>query len=71
MLIALRFDPTFQFSNSAMEGATKWDPIFLRTSDEAQQVHAISAISTLEVELPVSMSLKLKNGHQKRNLNTS
>ncbi|PSR85338.1 hypothetical protein CEY00_Acc33328 [Actinidia chinensis var. chinensis] len=57
-----KFDPTFQFSNSAMEGTTKWDPICLKTSDEAQQVyghskhlnqqvHAISAISAMEVEL--------------------
>lgn len=45
-----------------MEGATKWDPICLKTSDEVQLIHdrsehlnrdvnAVSAISALKVEL--------------------
>ncbi|KAI8009026.1 Uncharacterized protein LOK49_LG07G03373 [Camellia lanceoleosa] len=56
-----KFEPSFQFSNSAMEGATKWDPKCLKTSDEVnqvygskhldQQINAISAISAMEVEL--------------------
>jgi len=57
-----KFDPTFQFSNSGMEGATKWDPICLKTSDEVQQIYghpnlpkervnAVSAISVMEAEL--------------------
>ncbi|KAG5546481.1 hypothetical protein RHGRI_018611 [Rhododendron griersonianum] len=56
------FEPTFQFSNSGMEGATKWDPICLKTSDEVQQIYGhskhpkergnpVSAISVMEVEL--------------------
>ena len=65
MPIASQVDPTFQFSNSAMEGATKWDPICLKTSDDVQriyghlkhlnqQMHAISTICAMEVELEQS-----------------
>lgn len=54
--------PTFQFSNSAMEGATKWNPVCLERSDELQQSHsqlkcldqqvsAVSVVSALEAEL--------------------
>ncbi|KAI8552812.1 hypothetical protein RHMOL_Rhmol06G0297100 [Rhododendron molle] len=57
-----KFEPTFQFSNSGMEGATKWDPICLKTSDEVQQIYGhskhpkergnpVPAISVMEVEL--------------------
>ncbi|XP_059664791.1 uncharacterized protein LOC132311085 [Cornus florida] len=57
-----KLEPSFQFSNSALEGATKWDPICSKTSDEVQQVYdhsrkinqqvtAVSVISTLKVEL--------------------
>ncbi|KAF1864137.1 hypothetical protein Lal_00048702 [Lupinus albus] len=52
----------FQFSNTQMEGATKWDPLCFKTSDEAQhiyshvklvdqKVHGVSLVSTLEAEL--------------------
>ncbi|GFZ12522.1 hypothetical protein Acr_23g0009070 [Actinidia rufa] len=52
----------YKFSNSAMEGVTKWDPFYLKVSDEIlrnyghskhldQQVPALSAISALKVEL--------------------
>ncbi|KAL0399226.1 UNVERIFIED_CONTAM: hypothetical protein Sradi_2265900 [Sesamum radiatum] len=33
-----KFDPSFQFPNSAMEGATKWDPVVEKTSDELKQI---------------------------------
>ncbi|CAK7350142.1 unnamed protein product [Dovyalis caffra] len=57
-----KLEPSFQFSNSAMEGATKWDPICFGRSDEVrqsyshlkcldQQVSAVSAVSALEAEL--------------------
>lgn len=57
-----KLQPSFQFTNSAMEGATKWDPVCLKTSDEArqiyrqmklldQQVNAVSVVSVLEAEL--------------------
>ncbi|XP_058220067.1 uncharacterized protein LOC131330481 isoform X2 [Rhododendron vialii] len=60
--LGFQFEPTFQFSNSGMEGATKWDPICLKTSDEVQQIYGhskhpkergnfVSAISVMEVEL--------------------
>ncbi|KAJ0044626.1 hypothetical protein Pint_04149 [Pistacia integerrima] len=55
-------EPSFQFSNSAMEGATKWDSVCFRTSDEAQQIYsniklldqqvsAVSVVAALEAEL--------------------
>ncbi|CBI26633.3 unnamed protein product, partial [Vitis vinifera] len=57
-----RLEPSFQFSNSAMEGATKWNPVCSKTSDEVrqlygqmkqfdQQVSAVSVVSALEAEL--------------------
>ncbi|OWM88759.1 coiled-coil domain-containing protein 102A-like [Punica granatum] len=57
-----KLEPSFQFSNSAMEGVTKWDPISSRTSEEARQLYtnvrlldrqvgAASVISSLEAEL--------------------
>ncbi|KAJ9182663.1 hypothetical protein P3X46_006632 [Hevea brasiliensis] len=57
-----KLEPSFQFSNSAMESATKWDPVCLETLDEArqiyshmkrldQQVTAVSVVSALEAEL--------------------
>ncbi|GAU40043.1 hypothetical protein TSUD_258370 [Trifolium subterraneum] len=50
----------FQLLNTEMEGATKWDPVCLKTSDEAQHIYAklvnqkvstVSAVSALEAEL--------------------
>ncbi|KAB5521169.1 hypothetical protein DKX38_025488 [Salix brachista] len=57
-----KLDPSFQFSNSAMEGTTKWDPVCMERSDEVrqpyshlkcldQQVSAVSVVSALEAEL--------------------
>ncbi|TYJ48723.1 hypothetical protein E1A91_A01G083800v1 [Gossypium mustelinum] len=57
-----KIEPSIQFSNSAMEGATKWDPVCLKTTDEVrqiynhmkridQQVSAVSIVSALEAEL--------------------
>ncbi|MBA0849663.1 hypothetical protein Goshw_018879 [Gossypium schwendimanii] len=57
-----KIEPSIQFSNSAMEGATKWDPVCLKTTDEVrqiynhmkridQQVSAVSIVSSLEAEL--------------------
>ncbi|KAK7305106.1 hypothetical protein VNO77_43006 [Canavalia gladiata] len=54
--------PSFQFSSSAMEGATKWDPVCLKTSDDVQHIYSqmklldqkvtsVSAVSALEAEL--------------------
>ncbi|RDX64720.1 hypothetical protein CR513_56684, partial [Mucuna pruriens] len=52
----------FQFPNTEMEGATKWDPLCLKTSDEAQHIYshmkladqkasAVSVVSALGAEL--------------------
>ncbi|KAJ1389573.1 hypothetical protein SESBI_38190 [Sesbania bispinosa] len=52
----------FQFPNTEMEGATKWDPLCVKTSDEAQHIYshmklldqkasAVSVVSALEAEL--------------------
>ncbi|XWS51871.1 hypothetical protein CRYUN_Cryun11dG0019200 [Craigia yunnanensis] len=57
-----KIEPSIQFSNSVMEGATKWDPVCLKTTDEVwqiyshmkridQQVSAVSIVSALEAEL--------------------
>ncbi|CAL1354228.1 unnamed protein product [Linum trigynum] len=57
-----KLEPSFQFSNSAMEGKTKWDPVCFETPDEVrqiyshmnrldQQVSAVSVVSALESEL--------------------
>ncbi|KAK8527234.1 hypothetical protein V6N12_054456 [Hibiscus sabdariffa] len=57
-----KIEPSIQFSNSAMEGATKWDPVCLKTTDEVrkiynhmkridQQVSVVSMVSALEAEL--------------------
>ncbi|KAE8646050.1 hypothetical protein Csa_016254 [Cucumis sativus] len=58
-----KLEPFFQFSNSVMEGATKWDPIGSKISDDRggliynqrelldQQVSLVSVISSLEAEL--------------------
>ncbi|KAK0602676.1 hypothetical protein LWI29_035875 [Acer saccharum] len=57
-----KLEPSFQFSNSAMEGVTKWDPVHLKTSDEVcqiysnikhidQQVSAVSMVVALEADL--------------------
>ncbi|KAL6954673.1 hypothetical protein U1Q18_024071 [Sarracenia purpurea var. burkii] len=57
-----KFEPSIQLSNSAMEGATKWDPVLLKTSNEVQRIHGHSkhldqkapdnsAISALKKEL--------------------
>ncbi|KAG5001977.1 hypothetical protein JHK87_023049 [Glycine soja] len=54
--------PSFQSSSTAMEGATKWDPVCLKTSDEEhhiysqmklldQKVSTVSSVSALEAEL--------------------
>ncbi|KAK8633497.1 hypothetical protein V6N13_014342 [Hibiscus sabdariffa] len=55
-------EPSIQYSNSAMEGATKWDPVCLKSTDEGreiysrmkhidQQASAESVVSVLEAEL--------------------
>ncbi|XP_004491394.1 uncharacterized protein [Cicer arietinum] len=49
----------FQILNTEMEGATKWDPVCLKTLDEAQHIYAkleqkvrtVSVVSALEAEL--------------------
>ncbi|XP_057441182.1 uncharacterized protein LOC130733119 [Lotus japonicus] len=51
-----------QFPNTEMEGATKWDPLYLKAPDEAQHIYshmklvdqkasAVSIVSALETEL--------------------
>lgn len=60
-----KLEPTFHFSNSAMEGATKWDPSSWKPSEEArriyseskhleEQVGVVSMVSALESELEQS-----------------
>ncbi|XP_058209685.1 uncharacterized protein LOC131322392 isoform X2 [Rhododendron vialii] len=60
--LGLQFEPLLRFSNPAMEGATKWDTMCLKTADEVQlisdrskhldrEANAVSAISALKVEL--------------------
>ncbi|GMI85259.1 hypothetical protein like AT1G50660 [Hibiscus trionum] len=60
--LAFKVEPLIQFSNSAMEGATKWDPVCFDTKDEVRriydrmrrvnrQVSAVSVVSPLEAEL--------------------
>ncbi|CAH2036353.1 unnamed protein product [Thlaspi arvense] len=57
-----KLEPSMPFPHSAMEGATKWDPVCMDTMDEVhqiysnmkridQQVNAVSLVSSLEVEL--------------------
>ncbi|XP_016464017.2 uncharacterized protein LOC107787015 [Nicotiana tabacum] len=57
-----KLEPSLQFSHSAMEGATKWDPVGWTTAVETnkvygyekvldQQVNTASMISSLEAEL--------------------
>lgn len=57
-----KLEPSIPFPHSAMEGATKWDPVCLDTMDEVhqiysnmkridQQVNAVSLVSSLEAEL--------------------
>jgi len=62
LLSAIQPEP-FQFSNTQMEGATKWDPLCLKTSDEEahhiyshmklldQKASAVSVVSALGAEL--------------------
>ncbi|XP_021892937.1 uncharacterized protein LOC110810926 isoform X2 [Carica papaya] len=60
--LGFEVESSFQFSNSAMEGATKWDPVNFEATDEAcqiyshtklidQQASAVSIVSVLEAEL--------------------
>ncbi|KAK7276826.1 hypothetical protein RIF29_17972 [Crotalaria pallida] len=55
-------EPPFKFSNTEMEGATKWAPLCLKASDEAQHIYShmklidqkvsvVSVVSALEAEL--------------------
>ncbi|KAK1562729.1 hypothetical protein Q3G72_016239 [Acer saccharum] len=56
-----KLEPPFQFSNSAMEGVTKWDSVRLKASDEVcqiysnirhidQQISAVSMVAVLEAD---------------------
>ncbi|XP_043691913.1 uncharacterized protein LOC122642477 [Telopea speciosissima] len=61
--VLYKVEPSFPFSNSAMEGATKWDPGCSKTPDEVyrlygrmklredQPITTISVVSALQVEL--------------------
>ncbi|XP_019194333.1 PREDICTED: eukaryotic translation initiation factor 5B-like isoform X2 [Ipomoea nil] len=56
-----KLEPSFQFSNTAMEGATKWDPIGWKAAEEPKQIRGHQkrdqqaptprVISVLEAEL--------------------
>nr|GMD53202.1 stress response protein NST1-like [Ipomoea batatas] len=57
-----QLEPSFQFSNTAMEGVTKWDPISWKATEgikqihghqkvRAQQTHTPRVVSVLEAEL--------------------
>ncbi|XP_076922218.1 uncharacterized protein LOC143583928 isoform X2 [Bidens hawaiensis] len=53
---AHKLEPTFHFSNSAMEGATKWDPCLRKPSEDAKRIYGESKlleekVSVLESEL--------------------
>ncbi|XP_027341435.1 uncharacterized protein LOC113854568 isoform X3 [Abrus precatorius] len=58
-LLGVQLNPSFQFSSTAMEGVTKWDPVCLKTSKEVQHVYSrmklldqkVSTVSALEAEL--------------------
>ncbi|KAK7320384.1 hypothetical protein VNO77_29805 [Canavalia gladiata] len=66
----------FQFPNNEMEGATKWDPLCLKTLDEAQHIYshmkldqkacAVSVVSALEAELEQARARiqELENEHR-------
>lgn len=60
-----KVEPSMQFSNSGMEGITKWDPVCLKTTDEVRQMYshmkridhqvsAVSIVSSLEAELTLA-----------------
>ncbi|KAL4566814.1 hypothetical protein LXL04_030939 [Taraxacum kok-saghyz] len=60
-----KLEPTFHFSNSAMEGATKWDPASWKASEDVkriytdtkhleQQVGVVSMVTALQSELEQS-----------------
>lgn len=60
-----KVQPSLQFSNSAMEGATKWAPVCMKATDEVrqiyshmkridQQVSAVSIVTALEAELEMA-----------------
>ncbi|XP_065862377.1 uncharacterized protein [Euphorbia lathyris] len=78
-----KLDPSFQFPNSAMEGATKWHPVCLETLDEVRQIYshmkrldqkvsAVSMVSALEAELEQARSrmqeLEAERRSSKKNL---
>ncbi|KAD5507657.1 hypothetical protein R6Q59_031555 [Mikania micrantha] len=57
-----KLEPTFHFSNSAMEGATKWDPCSWKASEDVKRIYsqskhleeqagAMSMVTVLESEL--------------------
>ncbi|KAK1407033.1 hypothetical protein QVD17_38643 [Tagetes erecta] len=55
-----KLEPTFHFSNSAMEGATKWDPGSWKASEDVKQIYGDSkfqekqVVSVLESELELA-----------------
>ncbi|KAF5796436.1 hypothetical protein HanXRQr2_Chr08g0351431 [Helianthus annuus] len=62
-----KLEPTFHFSNSAMEGATKWDPCSWKASEDVkriygeskhleEQVGVMSVVSGLESELEAAQA---------------
>ncbi|WCJ32921.1 hypothetical protein M5689_014316 [Euphorbia peplus] len=78
-----KLEPSFQFPNSAMEGATKWHPVCMETLDEVreiyshmkrldQKVSAVSMVSALEAELEQARSrmqeLEAERRSSKKNL---
>ncbi|KAI3820528.1 hypothetical protein L1987_08076 [Smallanthus sonchifolius] len=54
-----KLEPTFHFSNSAMEGATKWDPCSWKASEDVKRIYGesklleeqVGVVSVLESEL--------------------
>ncbi|KAE8732447.1 hypothetical protein F3Y22_tig00002077pilonHSYRG00006 [Hibiscus syriacus] len=78
-----KIEHSIPFSNSAIEGATKWDPVGLKATDDAlklychgkcidQQVSAVSIVSALEAELEQARSrieeLETEQQSSKKNL---
>ncbi|XP_039032210.1 uncharacterized protein LOC120167188 [Hibiscus syriacus] len=72
-----KIEPSIRYSNSAMEGATKWDPVCLKSTDGEmeiysqmkhidQQASAESVVSALEAELEQAQARieELEREHQ-------
>ncbi|XP_076924251.1 uncharacterized protein LOC143586639 [Bidens hawaiensis] len=53
-----KLEPTFHFSNSAIEGATKWDPCLRKPSEDAKRIYGESKL--LEEQVSVLESARAR-----------